>query len=84
MTSPAPDDAVPTAAEHRDGYEDATTGWRYDSFYVQPRHTSRGERVHRLELRHLQTGLAESAEDPSLDWIPKALRGALVNGPGNE
>ncbi len=84
MTPPAPDDALPNSTEHGDGHEDSTTGWQYDSFYVRLWHASRGERMHRIELRHLQTGLVEAAIDQPLDWILVALRKALVNGYGNE
>lgn len=64
--------------------EHAATGWRYDSFYVRLWHTVRGDRIHRIEVQHLQTGLAETAIEPAPEWLLNEIQHMLVTGIGDE
>lgn len=55
-------------------------GWRYDSFLLRLWHVSRGQRIRRVELQHLQTGLVERAVDPEPGWVLDSILDALRGG----
>ena len=84
MVGSTPDDAAHPDIDRPDQPEHAATGWRYDSFYVRFWHTARGNRVHRIEVQHLQTGLAETAIDPAPDWLLSEIQTVLVVGTDDE
>ena len=84
MAPPAPDAEPPADTDPHNQDDHAPAGWRYDSFYVRLWHTARGNRVHRIEVQHLQTGLAETAIDPAPDWLLSEIQNVLVAGAGDE
>jgi hypothetical protein len=78
-------------ADDRPG-EPASTGpdapgssrWRYDSFLLRLWHSPGGDRLHRVEVQHLQTGLVETAIDETPDWMIDTILESLDGGEDEE